>query len=129
MDFFVKHSLCLPSTFEKLHDGDRSTHFSPILGYRRIDYVVLPVGWHAATTTSFVDRTVDLLSPGEDHFLTAASISGHFMSSDKKPVTKRRLTAKHVAACTPESQSFFGNSSILCQSHLGIWTSTRTRIA
>ena len=83
--FFTKHSLCLPSTFQELHGGDRNTHYSLIFGYRRIDYVALLVGWHAATTTSFVDRTVDLLSPGETIFLLLPVFLAIFRAPPRSP--------------------------------------------
>ena len=76
--FFTKHSLCLRCTFDGLHHGERSTHYSPIPGYRRIDFVAVPVGWHAAIPSSYVDSTVDFLSPSEDNFLTAVCTARHF---------------------------------------------------
>ena len=106
-DFFVDWKLMLPATFRHLHASDRATHRNPALVLRRIDYVAVPAGWSTVIQSSFVDTFLDMISPGDDHFMPVVLLDGHFGTKDKctRKGKDQRLTAKRVESSTPESQN------------------------
>ena len=107
-DLFCTFGVFVPATIADLHSGQRHTHVSPILGMRRIDYIALPETWRKATQWSWIDTTMDLLSPSEDHFLAMVRFEGSFPPLKRhstRPPT--RITAKALDFCTQESIACF----------------------
>ena len=70
--------MCLPSTFENHHIGDRHTHIStiPTLGKRRIDYVGIPTVWSSCVKSSRVAAEMDTYSSVPDHLPVLVRIRG-----------------------------------------------------
>ena len=108
MDVFAKFRLFCSSTFDHLHQGQRTIHAGPLSGARRIDFVCMPVAWKSAVTGSWVDTTFDLMAKADDHFLVQCDFRGTFVGRSREArQAKPRINARKWVGSTPESQCDF----------------------
>ena len=103
IDLFKEAGVCLPSTFEVHHIGDRHTHVStiPTLGRRRIDYFGIPMAWSSCVRSSRVAMEMDTYSSVPDHMPVLVRIRGVHKGSQSKDTTPR-FTRRWIKSRDPE---------------------------
>ena len=74
MDFLAQMSTFLPSTFVDFHLGSAGTWKHPTAGWRRNDFIGLPLAWEYTTLESWVAIEVDASLHHEDHRAVCAHV-------------------------------------------------------
>ena len=74
MDFLAQMSTFLPSTFVDFHLGPSGTWKHPTAGWRRNDFIGLPLAWEYTTLESWVAIEVDTSLHHEDHRAVCAHV-------------------------------------------------------
>lgn len=72
-DFCDELGLCIPSTFERIHCGNKHTWVHNVSGsLHRIDYVLIPEDWFGGGCRTWVDKSLDLNNSCVDHWALVA---------------------------------------------------------
>ena len=66
-DFLIAHGLCVPATFDHVHQGESWTWCSPTGHPHRLDYVAAPQTWLDFALHSYVWYTFEALQKRQDH--------------------------------------------------------------
>ena len=77
LDFVHSSDVFLPATFEEHHTGDSGTWRHPVSGWKRNDYIGVPLAWSYTSLVSWVDMEIDLTLLHEDHRPACVSLTTH----------------------------------------------------
>ena len=90
IDLLAETGIWLPTTFPLCHKGPSETWTHATGKRSRIDYFMVSQHFSAVTTSTWVDKELDLLNVKDDHEPVAMSISLELAHSGRRPSTLDR---------------------------------------
>lgn len=109
-DLLYAQELFVPSTFERIHQGESCTWTSNDgMMSKRLDYIAIPLVWSNMTLSTFVDYDIHSGVGGIDHFALCMNLDGLLCRAQPK-VTPIQFDRSLIAHATTEQwQSFFAS--------------------
>eukprot|EP00438_Fugacium_kawagutii_P029390 Skav213042 [mRNA] locus=scaffold844:715291:720234:- [translate_table: standard] len=92
--FLLEHSLWVPATFSRCHEGQTHTWISSTGVKHRLDYICLPQSWKSFVVTSQVSHDIDLATARQDHFVVTVNVQMEFARSSREHMPQVRLDAR-----------------------------------
>eukprot|EP00435_Cladocopium_sp_Y103_P059504 s286_g21.t1 len=72
--WLLGHSLCVPQTWEQHHFGQGATWSHSTGSSARLDYIAIPAELRDATTTTWVDESIDISIQRDDHAVVRMNV-------------------------------------------------------